>query len=211
MIIFLSPQQSCITIVFSFSWEKLKTMVMQNFLRNKNIITVFSKVENNWEGLQVRGGLWKTVNDIRVVSAEETAKTATRKSSSLPPPLGITKLRRRRQGERQKSRMGLMGKTTTLHVHHWPFFVHFFAVPAQLTTWNDQILSLIENGNRKALNSTISVWARAWSPLFSSNQNSLLLRNRANWDNRENVLKTFKRMRSLFIRDVFMDVAVVGS
>ena len=32
-------------------------MVMQNFLRNKNIIMVFSKVENDWEGLQVRGGL----------------------------------------------------------------------------------------------------------------------------------------------------------
>ena len=95
-----------------------------------------------------------------------------------------------------------MGKTTTLHVHHWPFFVYFFAVPAQLTTWNDQILSLIENGNRKALNSTISVWARARSPLFSSNQNSLLLSNRANWDNRENVLKTFlkKDAESIFQR-----------
>ena len=31
-------------------------MVMKNFLRNKNIIMVFSKVENNWEGLQVKGG-----------------------------------------------------------------------------------------------------------------------------------------------------------
>ena len=62
---------------------------MQNFLRNKNIIMVFSKVENNWEGLQVRGGLQKTVNDSRrVVLAEETAKTAIRKSSCLPPPLG---------------------------------------------------------------------------------------------------------------------------
>ena len=34
-------------------------MVMQNFLRNKNIIMVFSKVENNWEGLQVTGGAYK--------------------------------------------------------------------------------------------------------------------------------------------------------
>ena len=59
-----------------------------------------------------------------------------------------------------------MGKTTTLHVHHWRFFVNFFAVPAQLTTWNDQILSLIENGNGEALNSTISVWTQARSASF---------------------------------------------
>ena len=52
--------------------------------------------------------------------------------------------------------------------------------------------SLLESGNNKAINSTISVWIRAWSPLFSSNQNSLLLTNRENWDNRENVLKDAK-------------------
>ena len=40
----------------------------------------------------------------------------------------LTKLRLRRQRERQKT-IGLMSKTTTLHVHH-AFFVHFSAVPA---------------------------------------------------------------------------------
>ena len=42
----------------------------------------------------------------------------------------LTKPRRRRQRERQKT-IGLMSKTTTLHVHH-AFFVHFFAFTAQL-------------------------------------------------------------------------------
>ena len=52
VISFLSPPKFCITIVFSFSWddskfqEKLKTMVMQNFLGKKKIIVVFSKVAN---------------------------------------------------------------------------------------------------------------------------------------------------------------------
>ena len=42
----------------------------------------------------------------------------------------LTQLRQRRQRERQKT-IGLMSKTTTLHVHH-AFFVHFFAIPVQL-------------------------------------------------------------------------------
>ena len=54
------------------------------------------------------------------------------------------------------------------------------------------MLSLLKNGNDKAINSTISVWIRAWSPLFSSNENSPLLSNRENWDNREKVLKDAK-------------------
>ena len=87
-------------------------------------------------------------------------------------------------GENVKKAIGLMGKTTTLHVHA---FLSFLCCPCYTTTWNDQILSLFENGNGKAINSTISVWIRARSPLFSSNQNSLLLSNKANWDNREKV------------------------
>ena len=51
--------------------------------------------------------------------------------------------------------------------------------------WNDQILSLLGNGNGKAINSTISVWTRVRSLLFSSNPNSLPLSNRAPRDNRE--------------------------
>ena len=38
--------------------------------------------------------------------------------------------RRGRQRERQKA-IGLISRTTTLHVHH-AFFVHFFAVVARL-------------------------------------------------------------------------------
>ena len=86
-------------------------------------------------------------------------------------------------------------------------FCTFLCCPCTITTWNDQILTLLENGKDKAIYSTISVWIRARSPLFSSNQNSLLLSNRANWV----VTKKFKRMRSLFFSNVFMDVAVVGS
>ena len=86
-------------------------------------------------------------------------------------------------------------------------FCTFLCCPCTTTTWNDQTLTLLENGIDKAIYSTISVWTRARSPLFSSYQNSLLLSNKANWV----VTKKFKRMRSLFFSNVFMDVAVVGS
>ena len=86
-------------------------------------------------------------------------------------------------------------------------FCTFLCCPCTTTTWNDHILTLLENGKDKAIYSTISVWTGARSPLFTSNQNSLLLSNKANWV----VTKKFKRMRSLFFSDVFMDVAVVGS
>ena len=68
-------------------------------------------------------------------------------------------------------------------------FCTFLCCLYTTTTWNDHILSLFENENGKSINSTISVWIRARSPLFmlSSNQNSLLLSNRANWNNREKV------------------------
>ena len=46
-----------------------------------------------------------------------------------------------------------------------------------------------EDGKGKAINSTISVWTRARSPLLISNLNSLLLINWATWDNREMVWK----------------------
>ena len=93
----------------------------------------------------------------------------------------LTKLRRRRQGERQKNK-GLMSKTTTLHVHH--AFLHI--CPCTTTTWNHHTFSLLECGDDKTITSTISVWTRARPPLFSSNQKSLLLSNRANWGNRQN-------------------------
>ena len=69
------------------------------------------------------------------------------------------------------------------------FFCTFLCCHCITTTWNGQILSLLENRNGKAIYSTTSVWIRARSPLFSSNQNSLYLSNKANWDNRETVQK----------------------
>ena len=55
------------------------------------------------------------------------------------------------------------------------FFVHFFfCSPCIITTWNDQILILLDNGDGKAINSTVSVRTRAQSLLFSSNPDSLL-------------------------------------
>ena len=64
-------------------------------------------------------------------------------------------------------------------------------------TWNDQILSLLENGKGKEINFTISVWTRARSPLFTSNLNSLLLTNRATWENLE---KVYNDAKSVFQR-----------
>ena len=71
-------------------------------------------------------------------------------------------------------------------------FCTFLCRPWTTTTWKDQILSLLENGNGKEINSTISVWTRARSPLFSSNVDSLLLINRATWDYRQIVWKNMK-------------------
>ena len=65
------------------------------------------------------------------------------------------------------------------------FFVHFFAVPAKTTPWNDHILSIFGKGNGKAINSTIYVWTRARCLFLRSNPNFLLLSNWAPWNNRE--------------------------
>ena len=45
-------------------------------------------------------------------------------------------------------------------------------------------LSLLENGNSKAINSTMFFWTRARAPLFNSHLNSLLLSSRATCDHR---------------------------
>ena len=51
--------------------------------------------------------------------------------------------------ENVKQAIGLISKTTTLHVHH-AFFVHFFAVLAQLRREMTKFFtSLLENGNGK--------------------------------------------------------------
>ena len=68
-------------------------------------------------------------------------------------------------------------------------FCTFLYRPSTTTTWNDHILNFFEDGNGKAINSIISVRTRAWPPLFSSNINSPLLSNWANWNNRKMVWK----------------------
>ena len=117
----------------------------------------------------------------------------------------LTKLRRRRQGERQKNNR--FNEQNNNPARASRLFCTLLCCTCTTTTWNDHTLSLLEYGNDKAINSTISVWTQARPPLFESSQNSLLLTNRANWV----IAKTSKRMRSLFWSDVFMDVAVVGS
>ena len=52
-----------------------------------------------------------------------------------------------------KKVMGLMRKTVTLQVHH-PFFVHFFAVLAQIRR---EMTKFESYGNGQAINFTISV------------------------------------------------------
>ena len=68
-------------------------------------------------------------------------------------------------------------------------FCTFLYRPSTTTTWNDHILNFFVDGNGKAINSIISVRTRAWPPLFSSNINSPLLSNWANWNNRKMVWK----------------------
>ena len=98
----------------------------------------------------------------------------------------IRQRRQRRQRQRQKA-IGLVSKTTTLHVHHafvcislpslhdydvkWPNFKFFLARERQ----GDKFYHLCLNS--------------AWPPLLSFNINSLLFINWATWDNREMVWK----------------------
>ena len=104
----------------------------------------------------------------------------------------LTKLPRRQQRERQKT-IGLMSKTTILHVHHAFLYI---SLPS-LNNYDVKILSLLGDGNGKVINSTISVRTGARSPLFSSSQNPVLLSKRTNWDNRE---KVWNDAKSVFQR-----------
>ena len=90
------------------------------------------------------------------------------------------------------------------------FFVHFFAVSAQLRREMTKfyLISIFGKGNGRAINSTICVWTRARCLFFSSNPNSLLLSNWAPWNNREKkccevcFLETFSRTSQLSDRNV---------
>ena len=92
-----------------------------------------------------------------------------------------------------KKVIGLVSKTTTLHVLH--AFCTFLCRPYITRTWNDRILSLLGNGNGKAINSTISFRTRPQSLLFSFTPNSLLLSNWATWNNRQ---KKWKDAKTIF-------------
>ena len=70
-----------------------------------------------------------------------------------------------------------------MHVHHAFLYISLPSLHNYDVKWPN--LKFFEDGNAKAINSTISVWTGVRSPLFSSNKNSLLLSNRATWDNRE--------------------------
>ena len=47
-----------------------------------------------------------------------------------------------------------------------PLFSTFLCHCYLTTTWNDRILSVLENGDGKTIVCTISVWTRTWSPLL---------------------------------------------
>ena len=102
--------------------------------------------------------------------------------------------------ENVKKAVGLISKTTTLHVHHAFLYISLLSLHNYDVKW--AILSFFlgrerTNAYGKAINSTISVWSRVRPPLFSSNLNSLLLTNRANWDNCE---KVWHDAKSIFQR-----------
>ena len=69
-----------------------------------------------------------------------------------------------------KKAIGLMSKTTTLHVI--TLFCTFLYYPYTTMTWNGQILRSLVKRNGKALNSSISVWTQGRSPLFSTNKDT---------------------------------------
>ena len=93
-----------------------------------------------------------------------------------------------------KKAVSLMSKTTTLHVHH--AFCTFLCRPCTTTTWHD-ILSWLENGNRKAINFTFSIWNRTRSPLFSSNRTPPLSSNWVTWYKGEKFVKDAKSIFQL--------------
>ena len=114
--------------------------------------------------------------------------------NSLPPLSNARDLARRRQQRERQKAVGWKGKTTTLHVHHAFLFISLQSLHNNDEKW-PKFESLPGNGNGKAINSTVSVWIRARSLLFSSNPKSLLLINCALGDNHE---KKWKDAKSIF-------------
>ena len=65
-----------------------------------------------------------------------------------------------------------MSKTRSLHVHHAFLYISLPSLHNDDVKWPN--FKLLENGNGKPINSTISVWTWARCPFISSNLNSLL-------------------------------------
>ena len=92
----------------------------------------------------------------------------------------LTRPRRRRQRERQKHNRFYEQNNNSARESR--FFCTFLCRPCTTTTWNDPVLSWLENANGKTINLTVSPWTRVhWSPLFSSKLISLLLSNWVTW------------------------------
>ena len=94
-----------------------------------------------------------------------------------------------------KKAIGLMSKTTTLHVHHAFLSMSLLSLHNCHMKWPNFKFTLEQE--RKVINSTISVWTQAWAQVFTSTLNSLLLSNRMNWDDckivSKNVMSIFQR------------------
>ena len=66
-----------------------------------------------------------------------------------------------------KKAIGLMSKTTTLHVHHTFLYISFLSLYNYDVKWPN--FKFTWERERQGNKFTISVWIRAQSPLFSSN------------------------------------------
>ena len=123
----------------------------------------------------------------------------------------LTKLQRRRQGERLKhNRLQWAKQRLRLHVHHF-FFCTFLRCPYTTTTWNSQFFLVDgpKNWNDKVITLfAISLWTRTRSPLFSSNLTHVPY---FQFTGRLGIRgKKFEWTRSLFFSDVFIGVSVFG-
>ena len=116
----------------------------------------------------------------------------------------LTKLWRRQHRQRSKA-IGLVIKTTTLHVHHAFLYISMTSLHDYYVKWpNLKAFWGRERQGDKLYHLCVNSVA---APLFSSNVKSLLL----NTWRLGIIAKWFERMQSLFFSEVFMDVAVVRS
>ena len=128
-------------------------------------------------------------SSLRVANSRETRRLSTEFKD-------LTKLRQRRQRERLKL-YGFIWAKQHLCTYIKLLICTFLCRPCTTTTWNDQILSWLENGNSKAIKFTFSLWPWTRSPLFSSNLTSLLSSNWVTWHKGE---KLSKDAKSIFQR-----------